>query len=284
MSPSPDLVRRQRRTSSGSVTAYDQGAHLAEWVVDGRPVIWVSSQSEYAPGQAIRGGVPVCWPWFASGPSGQLKPTHGFARRAPWRLTQDESSSAQTQLAWVLTDADVAGQPGAERFPHPFQAELAVTVGEECRVRFTVANTGTEPFTYEAALHTYLHVGEIHQVELTGLDGASYFDKVLRASARQEGPVRFTGETDRVYDSTARVTVHDPALDRALRIEKSGSPTTVVWNPWAEKAAALPDFGKDEWRQMVCVETAAVGSDAVRLEPGAEHALSTTVRIIPGDG
>lgn len=283
MPSAPDPVRRQHRTANGSVTAYDQGAHLAEWTVEEVPVVWVSSRAAYAEGQAIRGGVPVCWPWFAAGPSGELKPMHGFARTAPWQLVEEDAGPREVRLAWVLTDADVDGLPGADRFPHPFRAELAVSVGHDCSVGLTVTNTGTEAFDYEAALHTYLHVGDIHQAAVTGLDGAHYFDKVLQTDARQDGPITVSGETDRVYTSTATVLVHDPVLGRTLQVDKSGSPTTVVWNPWVEKAAAMTDFGDDEWRQMLCVETAAVGRDSVRLQPGAEHTLSTTIRIVPRD-
>lgn len=283
MPSAPDVARRHHRTTNGSVTAYDQGAHLAEWTIEDVPVVWVSSRSAYAVGRAIRGGVPVCWPWFAAGPSGELKPMHGFARTAPWQLVEEDTGPGEVRLVWVLTDADVDGLPGAERFPHPFRAELSVSVDSVCTVALTVTNTGTDAFDYEAALHTYLHVGDIHQVAVTGLDGADYFDKVLQTNARQHGPITFSGETDRVYTSTATVLVHDAGLERTLQVEKSGSPTTVVWNPWIEKAGAMPDFGDDEWRQMVCVETAAVGDDSVRLQPGAAYTLSTTIRIVARD-
>src|SRR5690606_23979067 len=123
--------------------------------------------------------------------------------------------------------------------------ELAVSVGHDCSVGLTVTNTGTEAFDYEAALHTYLHVGDIHQAAVTGLDGAHYFDKVLQTDARQDGPITVSGETDRVYTSTATVLVHDPVLGRTLQVEKSGSPTTVVWNPWVEKRSEERRVGKE---------------------------------------
>lgn len=272
------------RTTGGTVITHDQGAHLTEWRLGDTPVIWVSSESEYAEGQPIRGGVPVCWPWFGPGRSGDLSPAHGFARIAPWRLVQEDSDGSALRLAWELTSADVQGLPGSEHFTHEFTARLDVTVEQAASVALTVRNEGAEPFDYEVALHTYLHVGDIRQVEIVGLDGCDYFDKVLGTDATQQGPVVFEGETDRVYASPATVQVHDPVLRRTMVIEKSGSPNTVVWNPWTDKARAMSDFADDEWQQMVCVEAATVGGHAVVLDPGQEHTLSTTVRVATADG
>lgn len=277
-------LRRQHRTRNGSVTAYDQGAQLAEWVVDGVPVVWVSRRSEYAVGRGIRGGVPVCWPWFANGPSGDLVPSHGFARTSPWRLQADESQDGRVRLVWALSDADVVGRPGTELFPYPFRAELVVSVDTVCQVSLEVENTGHTAFGYEAALHSYLHVGDIREVEVTGLEDSAYYDKVLGVPARAQGQLTFSGETDRIYTHDGSVRVHDAVLGRTLAVDKSGSPHTVVWNPWAQKAAAMSDLADDEWTQMLCVEAAVVGENAVHLEPGAQHTLSTTIRSMPLHG
>ncbi|WP_109471327.1 D-hexose-6-phosphate mutarotase [Ornithinimicrobium cavernae] len=278
------MEARTHRTGTGTVRAHDQGAQLTEWRVGGVPVIWVSALARYAEGQPIRGGVPVCWPWFGPGRSGDLSPAHGFARTAPWRLVDEVVDDAGVRLAWELSSADTAGRSGTERFPHTFRARVEVRVTDRATVSLTVRNEDSAAFDYEAALHTYLHVGDIRRVRLTGLDGAHYFDKVLRAGATQHGDLVCTGETDRVHTSDGPVAVHDPVLGRTLTVEKASSPHTVVWNPWAEKAAAMEDFGDREWTEMVCVEAAAVGDGAVRLEPGAEHTLSTTVRVGPLHG
>lgn len=271
---------RTYRTSTGRLVAHDQGAHLAEWHVGDSAVIWVSQQTEYAEGRAIRGGVPICWPWFGPGRSGDLRPGHGFARVAPWQLVRDRSVEGQrADLLWELTHRDVVGLPGVEHFPHAFTARLQVVVAESATISLTVRNDDSEVFDYEAALHTYLHVGDIRRARISGLDGVTYWDKVQLSKATQLGDLTFTGETDRVHDSAGSVTVHDPALARTLTIDKTGSPTTVVWNPWVQKAAEIADFGDDEWTEMVCVEAAATGSGAVLLRPGAEHTLSTTVTV-----
>lgn len=278
------MSSRTYRTSTGSLTVHDQGAHLSQWTIGHSPVIWVSQQAEYAEGRAIRGGIPICWPWFGTGRTGDLRPGHGFARVAPWRLVQDGSVEGQrAHLVWELSQEDIIGLSGAEHFAHLFTARLQVVVAESATISLTVRNDDSDTFDYEAALHTYLHVGDARRARIRGLDGATYWDKVLRVEATQHGDLTLTRETDRVLDSTRSVVVHDPILGRTLTVDKAGSPTTVVWNPWVEKAAEMADFGDSEWTEMVCVEAAAVGSGAVLLEPGADHTLTTTVTVAPLD-
>lgn len=275
---------RNYRTSTGDVLVHDQGANLTQWRVGESPVIWVSAQTAYAEGRAIRGGVPICWPWFGPGRTPGLEPAHGFARLVPWQLVRDESVDGQSaHLAWELTHRDVAGHPGVEHFPHAFTAHLEVLVTDTATISLTVRNDDSHSFDYEAALHTYLHVGDSRRVRITGLDDTDYFDKVAQREEHQSGDLHLVGETDRVYRCPGPVQVHDPALNRILLIEKVGSPDTVVWNPGPDKAASMTDFGDDEWPEMVCVEAGAVLGNAVTLEPGAEHRLCTTISVLPAD-
>lgn len=273
-------MKRTYPTTGGRLVTHDQGAHLTEWVVGNSPVIWVSREAEYAEGRPIRGGVPVCWPWFGPGRSGDLSPAHGFARVAPWRLVEETVADGSVRLAWELVPEDVAGLDGHAHFPHRFRARVEVEADDVATISLTVRNEGEDAFDYEAALHTYLHVGDVREARVVGLDGADYFDKVTRQDRTQEGDVTVDGETDRVYASDGPVRVVDPVLGRTLLVEKVGSPNTVVWNPWVDKAADMADFGDDEWPRMVCVEAAAVGSRAVGLSPGAEHTLSTRVQVL----
>ncbi len=273
------LLPRAGRVGSSDYTAYDQGAQLATWEVDGVPVIWTSAWSRREVGQSIRGGVPICWPWFATGPDGGRTPQHGFVRKAPWRLLEHSTDDPTHVLRWELTQDDVVHEAGAEQFAHPFRAVCSTLVGTSVEVRLDVTNTGLEPISYDVALHTYLHVGDVRQVRVTGLEDAPYWDKVLRSSGRQEGPLRLTGETDRIYTSSEQVRVHDPVLRRTLTVSKGNSTHTVVWNPWDEVAADLADLGDDEWPQMVCVEAAAIGTDAVQVDPGDTHSLSTRISV-----
>lgn len=264
-------------TERDELTAYDHGAHVARWVRDGVPVVWVSERAHYERGKGIRGGVPVCWPWFAAGPSGQVSPSHGFVRTAPWHLSEHTAEL----LRWTLTEADAAGQDGTDRFSHPFECEVVARLGEALELSLTVHNTSDSPVDYEAALHTYLHVGDVTLVRLSGLDETSYFDKVTGQDQTQSGDLVLTGETDRIYHSPGPVAVHDPGLSRELRISTDGASSTVVWNPWADKARGLADMADDEWRRMVCVEAGVIGDGRIGLGPGERHTLTQQIAVQP---
>ncbi len=270
-----DFTPRVLHTNGDRLTAYDHGAHVASWVRHGVPVVWVSERSHYETGVAIRGGMPVCWPWFAAGPSGELSPSHGFLRTTCWRLHEQTPNS----LRWRITHADLQGGEATERFPHNFECELDVRLDEELRVSLTVRNSSGSPFDFEAALHTYLHVADAEAIAIKGLSGVEYHDKVNDEDQVQDGDVRLTGETDRIYHAPGPVTVHDPVLGRDLSVHAEGTTATVIWNPWAEKAGGMSDMSDDEWRRMVCVEAAALGPGRVRLEPGQEHTVSQRIGV-----
>lgn len=268
------IVRVETTKALGRVT--DHGAQVLAWCPAGDdPVIWLSSQAVFAPGMAIRGGVPICFPWFGAGPSGDRSPAHGFARLVEWPRVSLTEVDGVTVLVHELTDASAT----SPEFPHHYRAVAAVELGSSLRMSLRVENTDEVPFTYEAAFHTYLVVTDVTRVEILGLDGAHYHDKVLDTDGVQSGPVRITTEVDRVYSSTATVEVHDP--ERRILVEKSGSASTIIWNPWVDKARAMVDFSDDEWRQMVCVETANVGSAAVTLAPGQAHEMTATITCLP---
>jgi glucose-6-phosphate 1-epimerase len=212
-----------------------------------------------------------------------MSPAHGFARVADWSLDGARQDGDAVVVTLRLTDGDVAGLPGVELWPHRFEALHRITVGAELGLELSVRNTGTEAVTFEEALHTYLCVSDVREVQVDGLDGVTYADKTSGgALVRQEGPVVFTGETDRVYRSGADVSVRDGA--RSVVVATTGSANTVVWNPWVAKAAAMSDFGDEEWPTMVCAETANVADDAVVLAPGHSHAMRARIGLAPDAG
>jgi len=256
----------------GSVaTAYDHGAHVASWLVDDVPVVWVSRRSTYTSDAAIRGGIPVCWPWFANGPSGDQTPSHGLVRTAAWTLGDHTDSRAQ----WVLSSGDWPdAYEGAEC---TLEAQVE---GRSLRVAHTVTNTGGDSMSYEVALHTYLHVGDVRDVSVNGLDDVAYFDKVTQTQATQAGDVRIRGEVDRIYDASGPVDVLDPTLERMITVTNEGAQNVVVWNPGPEGAHEMADFADEEWTQMVCVETANIGERRVHLAPGDSH--TTALRLDAG--
>jgi D-hexose-6-phosphate mutarotase len=274
------LPRLSIRSPRATAEIYLHGAHVTAWQPAGAaPVIWVSRESQFREGAPIRGGVPICFPWFAAHASDTGAPMHGFARIRSWTLVSAGDHDGEVQVVLRLADA----QPWrASAWPHRFAAEFRVTIGARLAMALDVTNTGDTPLTYEAALHTYFAVRDVRGVTVTGLNGTEYLDKVDAFARKTQGeaPIRFAGETDRVYlDTEAACTIHDPGLARRIEIAKTGSRSTVVWNPWIDRARAIPDFGDDEWPSMLCIETANVRDAAVRLEPGSHHVMAAVLAV-----
>jgi glucose-6-phosphate 1-epimerase len=262
---------------------YLHGAHISAWTPAGEDsVIWMSKASVFAPTEPIRGGVPICFPWFGAGRQGGMSSVHGYVRLADWSLVAAEDVDGVVTLALRLTDADVAGLPGMQAWQHAFELTYAVTFGTELAIALAVHTSGDEEYSFEEALHSYFAVNDIRQVTIEGLDGAPLLERAPHTgndSAQQVGPVTFTRETDRVYASLATLAIVDPAGRRTIGMAKDGSANTVVWNPWTDKAAAMADFGDDEWPHMVCVETANVLQHTVTLGAGNTHTMSTRYSV-----
>ena len=252
---------------------YLDGATVTSWVpAGGRDVLFLADVGPFAEGTPIRGGAPLCAPWFGPGRDGDKEPLHGFVRLAPWALSFAGEDEGVVTLTFDLP-ADAVPQEYAGtsfRFTVVFGSELTMTLG---------ITAGDSPLELEAAIHTYFSVGDIAGVSVEGLDGVTYFDKVASAPATQSGAVTFGGQVDRVYDSTEPVRILDSAGDRTLDVSTQGATKTVVWNPWAEKGDSLADLGKDKWRDFVCVEAAIALDGVVTVEPGANHDLAQRVAL-----
>jgi glucose-6-phosphate 1-epimerase len=266
-------------TPAGSGLVFLQGAHVAEWAPKGHsPVIWLSEKAEYKLGKALRGGIPICFPWFGAHPEHADYPAHGFARTREFSYRgASVESGGQTALEFSL-----ASDPESKAlFPYAFEARLRVIFGEALDLEFSVTNGDERPFSFEEALHSYFHVADVRGAAIVGLQGSTYRDKVrgMAEFTESAAELRLSGETDRVYASAATCTIVDPALGRAIRVEKSNSQTTVVWNPWATRAAQMADFGADAWPTMLCVESANVAGAKVTLAPGNTHTLRVTVSL-----
>jgi len=263
---------------AGTAEIYLRGAHLSSWTpTGGNPVIWMSEESEYAPGVPLRGGVPICFPWFAAHPTDASAPSHGFARLADWQLAEAREAGDDVVLVFLLTDTEATR---ASAWPHRFEARYTVTIGAELSLSLQVTNQDSVDLSFEEALHTYLAVADIRRTEVSGLEGAPFTDRLTGPRPAESAPVRFDAETDRIYlNSTAATTVTDAATGRVITITKQGSASTVVWNPWIDKAAAMADFGDDEYTGMVCVETCNIRDNTITLAPGASHDLSVRYSV-----
>lgn len=250
-----------------------EGGQVLEWTPAGdAPVVWLSPRAVYKPGKSLRGGAPICWPWFGPHATDPALPAHGFARNRPWQVT---GAARLPDDAVCLTLELLQDASTQDLWPHNATLTLSVTVGRTLRLALTTHNTGSTPLTLTEAIHTYFQVGDIARVTIEGLDGCAFIDKVDDSRRKtQLGPVTIADEVDRVYADTAPFCViADPSLARRITIAKSGSRSTVVWNPWIAKTAGFADMDADGYRHMLCVETANALDDGVTLAPGATHTL-----------
>jgi glucose-6-phosphate 1-epimerase len=257
-----------------------QGGQVLAWRPDGvPPVLWLSGAAVFQPGRAVRGGIPVCWPWFGERAGHSA---HGFVRTRLWDL-RDTRLDAAGQVCLSLGLQDDAATRAV--WNHAFDLELQVTVGTTLRLLLTTRNTGPHAFTLTEALHTYFSVGDIRQTTVQGLDGTHYLDKVHGFTpAQQLGPVHFTGETDRVYlNTTADCVINDADQQRRITVAKTGSHATVVWNPWTEREKTLGDMATGGYQRMVCVETANAGGQVITVAPGESHGLSAMISVATCD-
>jgi D-hexose-6-phosphate mutarotase len=265
-----DLPKIKVKTDWSVAEIYLLGAHVTGFQKNGEPpLLFMSRASQFALGKAIRGGVPIIFPWFGAR---QGFPSHGFARVTEWEW---EGSSAAPDGSVTLrfrlpTAADTANSPSEN-------VTFAVTVSNQLTMELTVANLSqTANLSFENCLHTYFAIGDITEVEITGLTGTTYIDKVDNFTAKLESAaaVRISSETDRVFlDTTGPLEIHDSRFHRKIRVEKISSASTVIWNPWADKAKEMSDFDDEEYKQMVCVEAGNVGQNKINLAPGKSASL-----------
>ena len=254
---------------------YLHGAHVTHYQLASKPpALFLSEKAIFQPGKAIRGGVPICFPWFGDREGHPESPAHGFARTMEWEVVKVGGDEACVEVKLLLA----ADEHTKSLWPGEFVAEYLVSLSDKLTLSLKVRNAGHAAFTYEQALHTYLRVDDVRNVNATGLGGLTYKDKAdgLRQKVQPAGPLTITGETDRVYAMPDAKTIHEVSVEDAGRrsvVGAGAAGSTVLWNPWVDKAARMSDFGDEEWRRMLCVETANVGNAAITLQPGGSFRM-----------
>ena len=299
------LTEARLASAHGNAAVCLQGGHVIDWRCQGQkePVLWLSPDARFAEGKSIRGGIPVCWPWF--GPYGTTPPprehalqrsvaagavpragaenfpAHGFARTAAWQVADSDVAADGSVRLGLMLDAEA--MPAA-MWPHATELRLEIRLGASLQLELRTRNIGASACVLGEALHTYFNISDIGAVSVGGLHGVEYWDTVGQvALKRQSGPITFDRETDRVYiDSPQACVIEDPGYARRIHVRKQGSLSTVVWNPWTAKAERMGDLGQPEgWRQMLCVESANAWDNTITLAPGETHALSVSYEVEP---
>jgi glucose-6-phosphate 1-epimerase len=276
------LTRAVVTTPAASATVYLQGAHVTDWQPAGeQPVLFLSRKSAFQKGKAIRGGVPVIFPWFGDRHDGQAGPAHGFARTAEWEFAFAALAGEDLHLTFTLAPNETTRGLGFDRFRVAYQ----LTIGRSLGMQLTVANDAEVPLVFEEALHAYYAVTDVRKAPIAGLRDTTFLDKRdsdtdgnAKHKVQAEEPLVLTQTTDRVYvDSASACVIEDLGGGRRITVGKANSQTTIVWNPWEELTAKLADMEPEGWQGMVCVETANAGPNAITLAPGGVHTMRATV-------
>ncbi|MBS1995335.1 MAG: D-hexose-6-phosphate mutarotase [Cyanobacteria bacterium SZAS LIN-2] len=278
------LVFASVATSACRARIYLQGAHLSHWQPEGsEAVLFLSDRSAFAPGKAIRGGIPLIFPWFGGRQANPYSertdgPSHGFARTSVWQLQSVSRETEDLELTFTLGADDNSRALGWDNF----LATYTVRLGRELHLQLTVQNNSPSTIQFEEALHTYLAVADATRARIEGLGGCEYLDKTdgMRRKKQEPATIELTGQTDRPYlNTTARVDLVDPVGLRRIVVDKDCSQTTVVWNPWSELTAKMSDMSPDGWRAMTCIETANALENAVTLAAGESHTMRAGISV-----
>lgn len=275
-----NLVSVRISTNNAIAEISLHGAQLLSYTPKGQQdIIWMSEKSLFEEGKAIRGGIPLCFPWFGPHPVDKAKPQHGFARLQNWEVKEvKETSDEDIVVAMTLQPSEKS----LALWPYHFSATAEFIIGDNLEVKLTVTNTGKETFEYSDALHTYFNISSIDTIAIEGLQDATYFDG-FGTELKTQNPhlLYFNTETNRRYvNTTSRCVIHDKGFHRKISVAKTGSKVTVVWNPGEETTKTIGDMLPNGYETFVCVEpaNAYAGIDMITLAPGQTHTLSTTIK------
>ncbi len=241
-------------------------------------LLFLSERAYYQSGKAIKGGVPICWPWFGPDPEGLGRPAHGFLRNRMWEVVET-STTPDGDNRIVLGLSDTAETQSI--WPRAFVLRLEITVSDTLNLELVTRNSGSQAFSVTQAFHTYFNVGDISQTSVSGLENTRYIDKVDdNLEKSQTGAVTIDAEVDRIYLAVGNdLVIHDATLKRRIRITSKGNRTAVVWNPWEKISTEMADLQDDDYLRFICVETTNAATDRVNIRPGSEFRLIANYQI-----
>lgn len=250
-----------------------QGAHLFHYCkTNQEPLLWLSDISYYEQGKAIRGGIPICWPWFGFHKDKTL-PQHGFARTSMWEFVGSSEPDAKTSsVSFRLQHSDET----LKMWNHRFDLELKITISDSLKLELKTTNLDDKEFTITQALHTYFAVSDISKVSVSGLDKKPYLDALTLKQEIQNGDIFFSSEVDRVYQEVdGELILRDK--NREISIMNSCSYSVVVWNPWVEKTKKMSAMREDAYKNMLCIESSNAYDDAVVIKSDCSHTLGAII-------
>lgn len=252
-----------------------QGAHIFHYAPhNSDPLLWLSQASDFELGKAIRGGVPICWPWFGMSENPEL-PQHGFARTSMWQLSASSEIDAHTtELTLTLKHS----KSSLKLWPYRFELSLHVRVSDTLTMELKTTNLDEKPFKITQALHSYFQISDISHVHIEGLGKSSYFDALTQEQYQQNGDIEFYQEVDRIYQGIKHE-IRLVDIKRQIVIKNEGSSSAVVWNPWIEKCARMSAMNNDAYRTMVCIESANALEDAKAIAPLQSHTLKAYIEV-----
>ena len=270
------LLKAVVTTPVSTAEIYLHGAHVAAFQKTGEPpLLYLSPTSYFTADKPIRGGVPICFPWFG-GRDGDA--SHGFVRHTAWDLVA-ATAAPDGAVTLRFRFPEITARPDWKGL----HAEFVVTVADTLTMELIARNDSAGPLAIENCLHTYFHVGHISDVSITGLQNTGFLDNASGAGGARkiehDPALLITKETNRIYpDSTATVEIHDARYGRTITVEKTNSASTVVWNPWTTQP--LPDMKPAEHTDFVCVESGNVKQNKITLAPGQTSALKVVLRSL----
>lgn len=272
------LIEINNEHAQATISVYAGQVLSFQPATQSEDVMFLSSQAYRQAGKAIKGGAPICWPWFGPDPENQERPNHGFVRNRLWQMRDVVSTQdGATQIIMGLVDTAET----RKIWDYRFDLAIAITVGSILTIELITRNTGERSFSITQALHSYFNVGDIEQVTVLGLADKTYLDKVDGGKQKtQVGRVTFTGECDRIYlDVPAELTIEDGSFNRKIDITTTNSKTAIVWNPGAEISASMADLGDRDYVNFVCVETANAADEVITVAAGETYQMTARYAV-----
>ena len=272
------VAQIQNKLAAATISLY--GAHVQSYIPTSQiELLWMSPASAFEKGKPIRGGIPVCFPWFGPHPSDSTKPLHGFARINDWQVSKTEALKDGSTLIVLALESN---EQTLQIWPHEFSAEIRLLVGTVLDLTLTYKNTGTEDFVCSNALHSYLNISDINRIGISGLGGHYYYwGPGKEADNRQSEDVLLISQEEnrRYIDHSGDCLLSDETWQRKVRVAKQGSKVTVVWNPWIEASKTMGDLPDEGFQTFVCIEAANFYDDSIVLHPGESHSISTMIGL-----